>query len=131
MIRVLLVDNSPLVPVVLLRTVVQALDIKVMGTTSNGEEAMVLMPFLRPEVILTDLYMPVIDGLTFLDEVLFLYPTLNLLLVSTSAYSESPNTFEALGAILSRLPHDYGQLVVFIQHMSKGFLCGLGTVASR
>ncbi|MEU4283157.1 response regulator transcription factor [Nocardiopsis dassonvillei] len=68
MIRVLLVDDQPLV-----RTGVRALlerdeGIEVVAESQNGREALVDIDRHRPDVVLLDLQMPVMDGLTVLRE---------------------------------------------------------------
>jgi chemotaxis response regulator CheB len=108
MIRVLLVDNSPLVLVVLKRTLVPVLEIKVVGTSSNGEKAMELMHFLRPEMICTGLYMPVLDGLSFVKEVLFRYLTLILLVpYSRIPVIKNKKFEECIEIINSNIPPRY------------------------
>ncbi|RKS06627.1 LuxR family two component transcriptional regulator [Nocardiopsis sp. Huas11] len=68
MIGVLLVDDQPLV-----RTGVRSLlerdgDIEVVGESEEGRTALADMDRLRPDVVLLDLQMPVMDGLAVLRE---------------------------------------------------------------
>lgn len=97
MIRVLLVDDSPLVLHVLQRLLSRSPDIAVAGTAANGKEALELLPLLDPDVILTDLHMPVMDGLEFTREVMEKYPR-PILVVSVSVEPGSPNVFRLLEA---------------------------------
>ena len=57
MIKVLLVDDSPLALTILKRMLSTAGDIEVVGTAKNGKEALGLIPDLDPKVILSDLHM--------------------------------------------------------------------------
>ncbi|MEQ9365356.1 MAG: response regulator, partial [Leptospirales bacterium] len=61
-IRVLLVDDSPLVLVLIKRMLATSGDIEVVGTAANGQEALEKIPELNPDVICSDLNMPVMNG---------------------------------------------------------------------
>ncbi len=63
MISVLLVDDQPLVRAGLRVLFEGEPDIAVAGEAANGEEALSLARHLRPEVVLMDIRMPVMDGL--------------------------------------------------------------------
>lgn len=64
MITVLLVDDQPL----LLRGLEMLLalegDVRVVGTAGSAEDALALVPRLRPDVVLMDLQLPSMDGIT-------------------------------------------------------------------
>ena len=97
MIRVLLVDDSPLALAVLKGLLSKASGIEVVGTSPNGKEALARIPLVRPDVICTDLHMPVMDGLVFTRTVMADHP-LPILLVSVSGRRESREAFEVLEA---------------------------------
>lgn len=97
MIRVLLVDDSPLVLHILQRLLSRSSEIQVVGTAANGKEALDLLPALNPEVICTDLHMPIMNGLEFTREVMAQYPR-PILVVSVSVEPGSPNVFKLLDA---------------------------------
>jgi two-component system chemotaxis response regulator CheB len=97
MIRVLLVDDSPMVLNVLQRMLSRSPEIQVVGTAANGKEALDLLPALNPDVICTDLHMPVMNGLEFTREVMIKYPC-PILVVSVSVEANSPNIFGLLEA---------------------------------
>ncbi|MEO5348672.1 MAG: chemotaxis-specific protein-glutamate methyltransferase CheB [Magnetococcus sp. YQC-3] len=99
MIRVFIVDDSPIARVVLSKMVNSAPDMEVVGTAVNGEEALTMIPQLRPQVILTDLHMPRMDGLTLTREVMVRHP-LPILVISVSVHQEDNenNIFELLEA---------------------------------
>jgi len=73
-VRVLLVDSSPLALAVMKRCLDLAPDVVVVGTARNGKEALELVPRLDPQVICTDLYMPQMGGLEFVQAVMEQYP---------------------------------------------------------
>lgn len=97
MIRVLLVDDSPVALHILQRLLSRAADIQVAGTAANGQEALALLPVLQPDVICTDLHMPVMDGLELTRMVMALHP-LPILVVSVSVEAGSHNVFSLLEA---------------------------------
>lgn len=72
-------------------------DIEVVGTATNGREALDLVPKVKADVICTDLHMPVMNGLEFTREVMATHPT-PILLVSVTAYESSLSAFEVLQA---------------------------------
>jgi len=64
LIRVVLVDDHQIVRAGLKAVLATAKDITVVGEGSNGKEALVLAERLNPHVIVMDLSMPDMDGLT-------------------------------------------------------------------
>ena len=74
LIRVLLVDDSPLALVVLKRLLAASPDIEVVGTAANGLEALDLIPRLQPTLICTDYHMPKMNGLEFTRQVMAQFP---------------------------------------------------------
>ncbi|MFH1138977.1 MAG: chemotaxis-specific protein-glutamate methyltransferase CheB [Pseudomonadota bacterium] len=99
MIRVLLVDDSPVVRAVLKKMLCATGEIEVVGQAGDGREALDLIPRTRPQVILTDLRMPGMDGLALVREVMNTSP-LPILVVSgmVEADRNSQTTFELLEA---------------------------------
>lgn len=63
MIRVLLVDDHPVVRDGLALLLGQFDDLEVVGVVGDGEEAGAIAASVRPDVVLMDLEMPVIDGI--------------------------------------------------------------------
>jgi DNA-binding NarL/FixJ family response regulator len=61
--RVLLVDDEPLLRRSLKR-VLEARGLEIVGEAADGTQAVALCGDLRPEVVVMDLRMPVMDGLT-------------------------------------------------------------------
>ncbi|MFZ0130095.1 MAG: response regulator transcription factor [Candidatus Dormiibacterota bacterium] len=63
MIRVLLVDDQPLVRAGLRTLLEDESDIEVVGEAADGDEAVALVGALTPDVVLMDIRMPVVDGI--------------------------------------------------------------------
>ena len=69
MIRVLIVEDEALLREGLKKTIDwTAMDAEVCGTAADGREGLMKLDELRPDVVLTDIKMPVMDGLTMLEE---------------------------------------------------------------
>jgi DNA-binding NarL/FixJ family response regulator len=64
MIRLLLVDDQPAVRRGLEMRLVLEPDLLVVGEASNGKEALALGQILSPDVVLMDIEMPEMDGIT-------------------------------------------------------------------
>lgn len=63
MIHVLLVDDDPLVRSGLRLMLAPESDIEIVGESANGEDAVAAVLELRPDVVLMDVRMPVLDGI--------------------------------------------------------------------
>jgi two-component system chemotaxis response regulator CheB len=97
-IRVLLVDDSPLVLTLLSRMLAQSPEIEVVGKAHNGKEALKLIPQLQPAVICTDFHMPVMDGLEFTRAVMAEYPRPILVISSAVGADNNERVFALLDA---------------------------------
>ncbi len=62
MIRLLVVDDHPVVRAGMVAVLGEEPDLDVVGEAGNGAEALALVPRLEPDVVLMDLRMPVMDG---------------------------------------------------------------------
>ena len=62
MIRLLVVDDHPVVRAGMVAVLGEEPDLDVVGEAANGAEALALTPRLKPDVVLMDLRMPVMDG---------------------------------------------------------------------
>jgi DNA-binding NarL/FixJ family response regulator len=85
MIEVLLVDDHLLVRSGLAALVDSAPDMKVVGAASEGREALDLLATIRPNVVLMDLSMPGMDGVTATREVVRLAPGSQVLVLTSFA----------------------------------------------
>ena len=62
-IKVLVVDDNKRIVTILKEALERETDMEVVGTASDGEEALSKISALRPDVVLLDLIMPKVDGL--------------------------------------------------------------------
>lgn len=70
MIRVLLVDDQALFRAGIRMLVSSQPDLEVVGEAGDGQEALAVVAAVRPDVVLMDIRMPVMDGLTATAEIL-------------------------------------------------------------
>jgi len=137
-IRVLLVDDSPLSIEIIRRMLAAAPEIQVVGTARNGVQALELIPRLQPDVVITDLHMPQMDGLELIREVMVRHP-LPILVMSVSVQPDQKhNIFQMLEAgaldILAKprggLEADFGVTAHDLITKIK-ILCGVRVFARR
>ncbi len=129
-IKVLLVEDSPVVTIVLKRIFDSSPEIKVVGTACNGLEALELIPKLHPEVICTDLNMAPMNGLEFTKEVMKKYP-LPILVISASVQAnDTQNVFQVLKAgALDVFPKPIGGLVSDYERLGNQLIAKIKIVA--
>jgi two-component system chemotaxis response regulator CheB len=97
-IRVLLVDDSFITLAILKRILARAPEIRVAGTAGNGKAALEMIPSLQPDVICTDLHMPVMGGLEFIRNVMERFPCPILVLSVSVQQEQTTNIFQVLEA---------------------------------
>jgi DNA-binding NarL/FixJ family response regulator len=81
--RVLLVDDHPVVREGLRGMINAEGDLTVVGEAGSGAEAVALAESLRPDVILMDLRMPDVDGVTATERILAASPSIRIVVVTT------------------------------------------------
>lgn len=97
-IKVLLVDDSPLAIVLLKKMLSYSTNIDVVGSASNGLEALKIIPALNPDVVCTDIHMPKMDGLTFIKELMAINPLPVLVISAYFKDADQQNAFVLLDA---------------------------------
>lgn len=97
-VKILLVDDSPVALIVLKRVFATSSEIEVVGTAQHGLEALELIPQLQPDVICTDLHMGFMNGLEFTREVMQKYPTPILVISNSVQDHDTHNVFQLLEA---------------------------------
>ena len=96
MIKVLLADDSPLVRAILKDIFATTDDVQIVGEAANGLEAVELSGKLRPDLIIMDLMMPVLDGLAAIESIMSSSPTPILVLSGTLDDREVNRAFAAI-----------------------------------
>ncbi|MGO4457609.1 response regulator [Streptomyces sp. M-16] len=95
MIRVVIADDEPLIRAGIRMILTSAPDIEVVAEGANGREAVELARSHAPDVMLLDIQMPVMDGLTALGELGRAAPGVRALILTT--FGEKENVLRALG----------------------------------
>ncbi len=97
-IRVLLVEDSPIATLILKRILTSTAEIELIGTASNGLEALSLMAQTRPDVVCTDLHMPKMDGLELTRRIMSECPRPILVISASVQEDDAKNVFDLIEA---------------------------------
>lgn len=98
LVRVLLVDDHELVRQGLRVLLEAEADILVVGQAQDGRRAIELAKRLRPDVVLMDIAMPLLNGIEATRQILDALPATRVLVLSAHGDEEYVERFEALGA---------------------------------
>lgn len=120
-IRVILADDHPVVRHGLAAIVDVEDDIEVVGQAENGQEALALVHSLKPDVVLMDLQMPVLDGVDAIKQIRIEAPQVQVIILTTFAdddYIYEGIAAGARGYLLKDAPPD--QLIEAIRAAHRG-----------
>lgn len=95
-IRLLIVDDHPVVRDGLRDMLSSQPDFEVIAEASNGVEAVALTSHLQPQVVLTDLAMPQMDGVTAIGKIKEQHPDVQILVLTT--YDSDSDVLPAIEA---------------------------------
>lgn len=70
-------------------------DVKLVGTAWNGVEGLEKIQVEKPDIVLTDIKMPVMDGITLIKKTKEIYPNIEFIVLS--GYGEYEYTSQAMG----------------------------------
>jgi DNA-binding NarL/FixJ family response regulator len=129
--RILIVDDHPLTRDAL-GSLLAAHGLEVVGTASDGEEAIREAARLEPDLVLLDLSMPGMDGLTALPRLRHAAPTCEVVVLTASGTEE--NLLAAIrggaaGYLLKSEPPE--RIAAFLDGVVKGEAALSGQVARR
>lgn len=97
-IRVLIVDDHTIVREGLVTLLEAFPDLTLAGETANGQEAVKLCAEQNPDVVLMDLMMPVMDGVTAIRKILKDHPDIRILALTSFVENEMVQTALEAGA---------------------------------
>ncbi|MEO5358163.1 MAG: chemotaxis-specific protein-glutamate methyltransferase CheB [Nitrospirae bacterium YQR-1] len=111
-IKVLIVEDSPVAVLALKRMFASSDEIEVVGVARHGKEGLEMIPRLNPDVVCTDLHMPVMDGLEFTKEIMARHPLPTLVVSVSVSEDHTQNVFQLLQAgAIDVFPKPQGALV--------------------
>jgi DNA-binding NarL/FixJ family response regulator len=122
MIRLLLVDDQLLVRQGLKVLLEVQADFAVVGEAENGQEAIAQVSRVCPDVVLMDVRMPELDGVSATQQILQQFPATKVLMLST--FDDDPYVIQALrcgakGYLLKDISSE--DLVGAIRNVNKGY----------
>lgn len=97
-IKVLIVEDSPLVADLLKQALESDKQVQVVGVASNGQDAIELVPKLKPDLITMDVWMPVLDGFATVEWVMANKPTPILVITSSKLKQDVQISLRMLAA---------------------------------
>ncbi len=97
-IRVMICDDSAVIRGLMARSLEADPDIHVVATVSNGEMAVNSLPRYDVEVLILDIEMPIMDGLTALPKLMALRPDLKVIMASTLTRRGADISLRAMAA---------------------------------
>jgi len=96
MIKLLIVDDHTLVRQGLAQLLETESDLSVIGQASDGEEAYELARLLQPDVVLMDIHMPRVDGISATRRITEEFPKISVIILTM--YGDEEHLFEAMKA---------------------------------
>lgn len=77
-IRVLLVEDEEMTESAKIIVNWEEFQMKIVGCASNGQAALFMIPEAKPDIVITDIKMPIMDGLKLSEEIRNQYPNIKL-----------------------------------------------------
>ena len=124
--KVVIVDDHPMVAEGIQSILESYDDIEVMGTLSNGRQAIDQIDGLDPDVVLMDLNMPQVGGLTATEMILERRPGTRIVILSmhdNPQYISSALSHGAVGYLLKDVPTDEIKQAIEAVMRGETYLC--------
>ncbi|WP_026104093.1 response regulator transcription factor [Anabaena sp. PCC 7108] len=118
--RVLVVDDHELTRLSLKLAFTCQENIQVVGLASNGQEAIEMFQFLRPDVIVLDLHMPVMDGWSASHHIKAISPNTQILAYSSieEAHLQRTKTMSGFDEVCKK-EASTTELVALVRQLGK------------
>lgn len=118
--NLIIIDDDPFVTSALKILLEANPNITVLASGSNGKEAVSLYRRHRPDILLMDIRMEEMDGLTASEQILQEYPDAKILLLTTFSDDEYIIKALLLGAKGYLLKQDYATIVPALEAVASG-----------
>jgi DNA-binding NarL/FixJ family response regulator len=121
-INILLVDDQNLIRQGLKALLELEADLQIVGEAENGQVAIDLVQELKPSVVLMDIRMPVMDGVTATKEICQQFPAVNILILTTfddDDYVSKAIGHGAKGYLLKDTPSE--EIAAAIRAVDRGY----------
>jgi len=129
-VRVLIVDDSAFMRTALSRMIASESGFEVVGTASNGSEALDKLPALDPDVVTLDVEMPGLSGLETLRRIMSQFPR-PVIMVSSVTEKDAETTFNALGAgAFDYIPKQMSSTSLDILHIREDLVTKIRAAAA-
>jgi DNA-binding NarL/FixJ family response regulator len=122
MIKIVLVDDQNLIRQGLKALLELESDLQIVGEAENGQVAIDLVQELQPSVVLMDIRMPVMDGVTATKEICQRFPLVNILILTTfddDTYVSAAIRHGAKGYLLKDTPSE--EIADAIRAVDRGY----------
>jgi two-component system invasion response regulator UvrY len=96
-IRIMIVDDHTFIRMLLRTMVLTEVGLEVVGEAASGQEALDMLPVVKPDLILMDIHMPGLSGLETVDGLLARQPNLKILVVTSCRDSTLMTQFMRAG----------------------------------
>lgn len=129
-INVLVVDDSILMQKIIANILKKDPSISVIGTAKNGQEALVKVADLHPDVVTMDVEMPKMDGLTAVQKIMETEPV-PIVMISALTQKEAKITLKALefGAV-DFVPKPLGSISLDLDSVEEELLSKIKTAST-
>jgi DNA-binding NarL/FixJ family response regulator len=122
-IRILLVDDHPFIRRALKISLGDESSLEIVGEAENGKSAIAQVELLKPDVVLMDIQMPLMDGVEARNQICDRAPETKVLILTiddTEEYISQALKYGASGYILKNTPSE--ELAFAIQAVYRGYM---------
>jgi DNA-binding NarL/FixJ family response regulator len=122
MITILLVDDQNLIRQGLKALLELEADLQIVGEAENGQVAIDRVAELQPNVVLMDIRMPIVDGVTATKEICQQFPNVHILVLTTfddDTYVAAAIKYGAKGYLLKDTPSE--EIAAAIRAVDRGY----------